>query len=106
MAFVSLNGQGAIDGYLLGFVSSRTPDHAVVHQCAVIPMVRRYGIGTKLYNKFFELAKKRDCHWVRSLVPRDSLGAIAFHRALGFDELGGEEGDWLATDMIVFIRKL
>lgn len=104
MAFVSLNGQGAIDGYLLGFVSSRTPDHAVIHQCAVIPMVRRYGIGTKLYHKFFELAKKRGCHWVRSLVPRDSLGAIAFHRALGFDELGGE--DWLATDMIVFIREL
>jgi len=104
MAFVSLNGQASIDGYLLGFVSSRTPDHAVVHQVAVIPMVRRYGIGTKLYQKFFELAKKRNCHWVRSLVPRDSLGAIAFHRALGFEELGGE--DWLATDMIVFIREL
>jgi L-amino acid N-acyltransferase YncA len=70
----------------------------------VIPTVRRYGIGTKLYQKFFELAKRRDCHWVRSLVPRDALGAIAFHRALGFEELGGE--DWLANDMIVFIRSL
>jgi GNAT superfamily N-acetyltransferase len=87
MFLISLNGKGTIDGYLMGFVSGRTPDHAIVHQVGVVPSVRRKGVATKLYARFRQLAQDRGCHFVRVLVPRSRPGAIAFHRAFGFEEL-------------------
>jgi len=119
MFLISLNGKGTIDGYLMGYVSARfdsfslsfcifsplngadlmggqqnggnrTPDHAIVHQIAVVPSVRRRGVATKLYNKFTQLAKSKSCQVVRVLVPRSRPGAIAFHRSYGFEELPEE----------------
>ena len=109
MFLVSLNGKGTIDGYLMGYVSARTPEHAIIHQCAVVPSVRRQGVATKLYAKFGELALQRKCHIIRVLVPRSRPGAIAFHRAFGFDELP-EEAERIkgfnGAEISVFIRTI
>ena len=105
-ALVSRNGAGQIDGYLLGFASSRKATHAVVHQVAVLPNVRRHGVGTKLYNAFQQKAVSRGCTMTRALVPKDNPSAIAFHRALGFEELDedSERINDLGGDFIVFIK--
>jgi ribosomal protein S18 acetylase RimI-like enzyme len=67
------------------------------------------GVASKLYSRFSQLAKERKCQVVRVLVPRSRPGAIAFHRAFGFEEIP-EEAERIkgfnGADLSVFIRSV
>ena len=80
---------GKVAGYLVGFVSSDRPEEAFVNTAAVNPNLRRRGVGRELYRRFGLLAAARGAHrFVVHVWPGDPI-AVAFHRALGFEPLGG-----------------
>ena len=74
---------GALVGFLLGFLSEMRPDEACVHMIGVHPAFRRLGFGRRLYERFFVTAQMCGRRYVRA-VSSPSGQSIAFHRALGF----------------------
>lgn len=107
---------GAVIGFLIGFVSQTHPTHAYVHFVGVHPDQRQRRIGQRLYTVFFETVKRSGCtvvHAVTSPVNKDSIG---FHTRLGFEiektdgEVDGvpvmRNYDGEGQDRVVFVKRL
>ena len=78
------DADGALAGFLLGFVSQTYPGEAYVHFVGVSPDRRRRQLGTALYERFFGAAYAQYCSVVRASTSPLNSTSIAFHRALGF----------------------
>ncbi len=81
---------GVLVGFLLGFLSQTHPDEACVHMIGVHPEFRRLGVGRRLYERFFVTAQMNGRRYVRAVSPPAGQ-AVAFHVALGFTPLRGED---------------
>ena len=79
-----MDADDALAGFLVGYVSQRSPDEACVHMVGVAPDRRGQGVGRALYDRFIALARARGCRRVSAITVPQNPGAIAFHRALGF----------------------
>ena len=77
-------------GFLIGFVSTGRPGEAYIHFVGVRPEHRGSGIARDLYLRFFELAATRGCRTVGCVTAPVNAGSIAFHRAMGFQLVGGD----------------
>lgn len=82
-AFVA-EAEGALVGFVLGFVSQTYPGEAHVQAVAVRPDRRRDELGRALYECFVAAAGDQYCSVVCAAVPVDDPAALAFHCALGF----------------------
>jgi ribosomal protein S18 acetylase RimI-like enzyme len=76
---------GAIAGFLIGFVSSARPGEVYVHMVGVAPRCRGSGLGRELYQRFFAIVGARGCDVVRAITSPANRESIAFHRRLGFE---------------------
>lgn len=85
---------GAVRGFLVGFVSQTDPAQAYIHFVGVDPRYRAHGIGRMLYARFFDAARRLGCTEVSCVTAPVKIGSIAFHQHLGLEALpgDGEEG--------------
>ncbi|MDL4821226.1 GNAT family N-acetyltransferase [Actinomadura opuntiae] len=68
-----------------GFLSADHPDEAYIHFVGVDPRCREDGVARALYERFFEEAAAVGRTKVKAVASPANAGAIAFHRAMGFD---------------------
>ncbi|HEY4386537.1 MAG TPA: GNAT family N-acetyltransferase [Ktedonobacteraceae bacterium] len=81
---------GTIQGFLVGFRSQTTPTQAYIHFVGIDPRFRGQGIGRRLYQHFFEVARSLGCTEARSITSPVNKGSIAFHIQMGFEILPGD----------------
>jgi ribosomal protein S18 acetylase RimI-like enzyme len=77
--------------FLVGFFCADHPDEAYVHFAGVAPEWRRAGLAGDLYRRFFALARAEGRTAVRAVTAPVNTGSIAFHTALGFSILPGDD---------------
>jgi ribosomal protein S18 acetylase RimI-like enzyme len=77
--------------FLVGFFCGDHPDEAYVHFAGVAPAWRRVGLASDLYRRFFGLARANGRSVVRAVTAPVNTGSIAFHTALGFSLLPGDD---------------
>lgn len=82
---------GALIGFLVGFVSQRMPETGYVHYAGVLPEKRGLGIGRELYRRFAEAATARGCSRLYAETGAWNVTSIAFHQRLGFVLAPGDE---------------
>ena len=82
-SFVAMQGENIV-GFLVGFVSQTFRNEAYIHFAGVHPAFRKNGIGSALYEHFFEAIKKTDCTVVRCVTSPINKGSVSFHQRLGF----------------------
>ena len=75
---------GALAGFLVGFVSQSQPGAAYIHFVGVDPGERGHGVGRRLYGTFFDAVRARGCTRVRAVTSPVNTGSVAFHRRMGF----------------------
>ena len=75
---------GALAGFLVGFLSPSEPDEAYIHFVGVSPDRRGDGLARVLYERFFALAAADGRHVVRAITAAVNTRSIAFHTAMGF----------------------
>jgi GNAT superfamily N-acetyltransferase len=92
-------------GFLVGFFCTDHADEAYIHFVGVEPSWRGVGLGRDLYRRFFTLALASGRTVVRCVTAPVNQRSIAFHTALGFSMLPGDEevdGVPVATDRGLF----
>ena len=106
---------GELVAFLVGLVGN-TADEAYVHFVGVHPEYRARGLGRRLYETFFEEARRRGCRSVRAITSPVNKGSIGFHTSMGFDVLEGDaardgislhadyDGD--GKEKVVFVKEL
>lgn len=81
---------GELAGFLVGFLSPDHADVAYCHMLATHPSLRGQGVGRALYERFFEDARAGGRSIVKAVTWPANRTSLAFHRAMGFEILGGE----------------
>ena len=88
--------EGEMIGFLIGFISPALENEAYVHFMGVHPDFRKKGIGTALYERFFETCRKHGRHIIRACTSPVNRGSVDFHQRIGFRlEPGDAEIDGL-----------
>lgn len=77
--------------FLVGFFCGDHPGEAYVHFAGVAPEWRRAGLAGDLYRRFMALARADGRTVVRAVTAPVNTGSIAFHTALGFSILPGDD---------------
>jgi ribosomal protein S18 acetylase RimI-like enzyme len=75
---------GAIEAFLLGFLSQVDASQAYIHLVAVDPPAQRQGLAEQLYEQFFKRARDLGAREVLLIVNPDNAPSLALHRKLGF----------------------
>jgi hypothetical protein len=83
-------------GFLIGLISPSLKNEAYVHFMGVHPDFRKKGIGTLLYERFFEICRNHGRNIVRACTSPVNRGSVEFHKRIGFQlEAGDDEIDGL-----------
>lgn len=75
---------GVLVGFLLGFITPKTPPVGYVHLVGVHPAHRRGGHGRALYAAFEESVRARGCATVKGITTVANEASIHFHRSIGW----------------------
>lgn len=75
---------GAMVGFLLGFVTDRQPRVGYIHLVGIHPQFRRRGVARALYEEFFRRAQAEGASTIKAITTMGNQGSVEFHRALGF----------------------
>jgi GNAT superfamily N-acetyltransferase len=100
-SLAAVTGDGSLAGFLVGFVSPTLAGEAYIHFVGVDPQRRGEGLGRRLYEAFFDLARARGCDRVTAVTSPVNTGSIAFHLAMGFEPQPGAQklnGIWVHPD--------
>jgi ribosomal protein S18 acetylase RimI-like enzyme len=103
---------GALDGFLIGFLSPDRPDEGYIHFVGVAPERRGRGTGRQLYERFFALCRDAGRRRIRCVTSPSNTTSIGFHQAMGFElERTGEsivkpDYDGLGVPRVAFVREL
>jgi ribosomal protein S18 acetylase RimI-like enzyme len=104
---VAESEDGALAGFLVGFLSQTDDDEAYVHFVGVAPAERGSGVGRRLYETFFETARANGRRIVRCVTSPVNEASVAFHRALGFEvERVAHDYDGPGEDRVLLVRRL
>ena len=88
-SWLAEDAEGRLAGFLIGFISPDRPDVAYCHMVASSPNVRRSGLARRLYEHFFEDARRAGATRVNAVTWPGNRRSVAFHRALGFSVADG-----------------
>jgi L-amino acid N-acyltransferase YncA len=117
-SWVAERPDGTILGFLVGFVSPDRPTVAYVHMIGTDPNVRRKGLGSELYRRFFDDVRAQGVDEVLAITWPGNRGSVGFHRALGFEPDAGPgsrniygivafpDYDYPGEDRVVLRRRL
>lgn len=84
-AFVARQPDGAIVGYLLGFVAPTGDGY--IHFVAVRDDARGLGLGRRLYETFAAAAAERGATALKAITSPGNSGSVAFHQRMGFTDM-------------------
>ena len=88
-------------------LSPSQPGRAYIHFVGLAPAARGRGLGRRLYEEFFALARAAGYSGVAAITSPMNTGSIAFHTSMGFTVTGPVVGyDGPGRDMMVFDRVL
>ena len=106
-SFVADDETGRLAGFLCGFLSQTHPEEAYVHFAGVDPDFRGTGVGSALYERFFDAARGAGRLVVRCVTSPANEGSVAFHTRLGFEVERVEENyDGLGASRVMLRRPL
>lgn len=105
--------EGALIAFLVGFVGSPS-EEAYIHFAGVRPGHRGCGIGRRLYEAFFDEARRRGCLRVRCITSPANEVSREFHARMGFGVVEGDaqaggvavHPDYDGKDKVVFEKEL
>jgi ribosomal protein S18 acetylase RimI-like enzyme len=97
---------GTMVGFLLGFITDRSPRVGYVHLVGIHPQYRRRGVARALYEEFTQRAGTSGARAIKAITTVGNQGSVDFHRALGFhvEEVGDYAGPGRAR--YVFTRDI
>lgn len=72
-------------GFLVGFMSQSEERVGYIHFVGVHPQFRKFGIGRRLYEKFYAACKANGRSIVKSCTSPVNKLSINFHRKMGFE---------------------
>ena len=99
--------QDGLLAFLVGILSPSDPRQAYIHFVGVAPRARSLGLGRRLYEEFFALARDDGRTVVRAITAPVNIASIAFHRAMGFAVTGPvPDYEGPGRDYMVFERRL
>jgi ribosomal protein S18 acetylase RimI-like enzyme len=83
-SWIGETDDGAIAGFLVGFLSPDRRDEAYCHMIATNPNLRGRGLGRELYERFFADARADGRRRVVAVTWPGNRTSLAFHLAMGF----------------------
>jgi ribosomal protein S18 acetylase RimI-like enzyme len=93
--------------FLIGILSPADLEQAYIHFVGVAPAARGLGLGRRLYEEFWALARADGRTVVRAITAPVNTASIAFHRAMGFSVTGPvADYEGPGRDYMVFERRL
>jgi ribosomal protein S18 acetylase RimI-like enzyme len=93
--------------FLVGILSPSDAGQAYIHFVGVAPRARSLGLGRRLYEEFFTLARDDGRTVVKALTAPVNTESIAFHQAMGFTVTGPvPDYEGPGRDYMVFERRL
>jgi ribosomal protein S18 acetylase RimI-like enzyme len=97
---------GKMVGFLMGFVTDRTPRVGYVHLVGIHPQFRRRGVARDLYEEFARRAESEGAQTIKAITSVGNEGSVEFHRAQGFrvEEVADYAGPGRAR--FVFTREI
>lgn len=103
-------------GFLVGFLPPASSADAYIHFVSVHPVHRQSGIGRRLSETFFDIARRANRSRVCCVTSAVNQHSIAFHRAMGFAMKPSEttvnglpylrDYDGTGEDRVVFVKPL
>jgi ribosomal protein S18 acetylase RimI-like enzyme len=106
-SFVAEDEDGALVGFLIGFLSQTDDTEAYVHFVGVAPDERGSGVGRTLYETFFDVARQHGRSVVRCVTSPVNEDSVRFHRALGFEvDRIASDYDGPGEDRVLLVRRL
>ncbi|SEU41328.1 GNAT family N-acetyltransferase [Nonomuraea wenchangensis] len=106
-SLIASTGAGELAGFLVGFPSPSAEDEAYIHFVGVSPAARGTGLGRRLYEAFFGIARGHGRQVVKAITSPVNEGSIAFHRRMGFTVHGPHPAyNGPGTTLITFERAL
>jgi ribosomal protein S18 acetylase RimI-like enzyme len=106
-SFVAEDEDGELAGFLVGFLSQASPEEAYIHFVGVSPERRGEGVGSALYERFFEEVRAHGRSVVRCVTSPVNEDSVAFHRALGFEvERTVPDYDGPGEDRVLLVKRL
>lgn len=75
--------------FLIGFMSPTQTEVGYIHFAGIHPEYRRIGLGSHLYDLFYDCCRSHQRSIVKSCTSPVNTGSIAFHTRLGFEILPG-----------------
>jgi ribosomal protein S18 acetylase RimI-like enzyme len=103
-AFVARGEDGAVDGYLLGFLGPKLVGY--VHAVAVRGGHRGEGLARALYDAFEQAVSRRGAVALKAITDPSNSGSIAFHRSLGFSATEVQNYTFTGISRMVFYKEL
>lgn len=106
-SLIAEHPDGALRGFLIGFVSPSRPTEAYIHFVGIAPSERGSGLGRLLYETFFDAARTAGRTEVSAVTSPVNTPSIAFHTAMGFaasPAVAGYNGP--GHDLVTFRRRL
>ena len=97
---------GAVVGFLFGFITDVAPRTGYVHMVGIHPEHRRHGVGKRLYEAFFENARKASATRIKTIAVIGDERPVAFHRALGFEVIEDANYAGPSRARLVFMKSL
>jgi ribosomal protein S18 acetylase RimI-like enzyme len=83
-SYVAETDDGALAGFLIGFVSQDRPDEGYVHFIGVSPTMRGERLGQRLHDTFAEQVAELGVRRVRCVTSTVNTASVAFHTSIGF----------------------
>ena len=106
-SFVAQDEDGELAGFLVGFLSQASDDEAYIHFVGVSPERRGQGIGSALYQRFFEEVLAQGRSVVRCVTSPSNEDSVAFHEALGFEvDRVVPDYDGPGEDRVLLVKRL
>ena len=117
-SWIAETADGALAGFLVGFVSPDDPHLAYIHMVATNPAIRKQAVGRTMYEAFFADVARRGAREVKAITWAGNTVSIGFHRAMGFRLVDGPgtreilgvpafaDYDYPGEDRVVFERAL
>lgn len=100
-SYIAEDADGSLRAFLVGFLSQTDPRTAYIHFVGVRPGAQRGGLGSTLYEAFFDLARERGRTRVRCITSPTNHNSVAYHTRMGFRIEPGdrvEDGVQVTTD--------
>jgi ribosomal protein S18 acetylase RimI-like enzyme len=101
-SLVAETEDGALIGFLIGFVSADDPSVGYVHFVGVAPRDRGEGLGRQLYDRFDSAVAELGVRRTRCVTSVVNTASVAFHESLGFT-IDGKKAD-IGVDGGVYVR--